>query len=34
VLGRYGLAARHDALIESGAMRSAPGPVTLQASSV
>ncbi|HEY2266090.1 MAG TPA: CoA transferase [Streptosporangiaceae bacterium] len=34
VLGRYGLAARHDALIESGAMRSEPGPVTLQASSV
>lgn len=34
VLGRYGLAGRHDALIESGAMRREPGPVTLQASSV
>ena len=34
LLGRYGLAARRDALIESGAMRSEPGPVTLQASSV
>jgi crotonobetainyl-CoA:carnitine CoA-transferase CaiB-like acyl-CoA transferase len=34
VLGRYGLAARHDALIESEAMRREPEPVTLQASSV
>jgi crotonobetainyl-CoA:carnitine CoA-transferase CaiB-like acyl-CoA transferase len=34
VLDRYGLAGRHDALIESGAMRREPGPVTLQASSV
>jgi hypothetical protein len=34
VLGRYGLAGRHDALIESGTMRREPGPVTLQASSV
>jgi len=34
VLGRYGLADRRDALIESGTMRREPGPVTLQASSV
>jgi crotonobetainyl-CoA:carnitine CoA-transferase CaiB-like acyl-CoA transferase len=34
VLGRYGLAGRRDALVESGTMRREPGPVTLQASSV
>jgi crotonobetainyl-CoA:carnitine CoA-transferase CaiB-like acyl-CoA transferase len=34
VLDRYGLAGQHGALVDSGAMRREPGPVTLQASSV
>jgi hypothetical protein len=34
VLRRYGLGGQRDTLVASGAMRSEPGPSTLQASSV
>jgi CoA-transferase family III len=34
LLPRYGLAGQHGALVDSGAMRREPGPVTLRASSV